>query len=70
MTTQLIEVGQALYGNRWRKDMAFNLGVSERTVRRWVKAGDMPKRYSGQLLSLIKERQLLIEQLLQEFIYL
>ena len=34
-------VGRALYGRAWQRDLADALGVSERTVRRWV-AGQPP----------------------------
>jgi hypothetical protein len=32
-------VGEALYGPLWQSPLARNLGVADRTVRRWV-AGD------------------------------
>jgi hypothetical protein len=32
----LERVGKALYGNRWQTQMAKALGISDRTVRRWV----------------------------------
>lgn len=34
-------VGEALYGPRWQAGLARDLGVNERTVRRWV-AGASP----------------------------
>ena len=37
----LSAAGQALYGDRWQTPMARLLGVSDRTVRRWV-AGQRP----------------------------
>jgi hypothetical protein len=30
------DVGAALYGPRWQRELARALGVSERAVRRWV----------------------------------
>lgn len=36
MSRLLVESGEALYGSRWQSDMARDLGVSDRTVRRWV----------------------------------
>lgn len=42
MTPDLLhEAGAALYGPRWRADLADALSVSERTVRRWA-AGEWP----------------------------
>lgn len=35
-TTLLADVGEALYGSRWQTDLAGELGVSDRTVRRWL----------------------------------
>ena len=37
----LAEIGEALYGERWQTALAHELGVADRTVRRWV-AGDSP----------------------------
>ncbi len=36
-------VGRALYGERWQTPLARELGVADRTVRRWVSGEDMPK---------------------------
>ena len=38
---QLEAAGKALYGTRWQSDIAAALGVSSRTIRRWL-AGDTP----------------------------
>lgn len=35
MSALLREAGKALYGPRWQSDIARDLGVSDRTVRRW-----------------------------------
>ena len=32
----ITETGRALYGARWYSDMARDLGVDQRTVRRWA----------------------------------
>lgn len=37
MPNLITQYGRALYGARWRAAMADDLGVSERTVRRWAK---------------------------------
>ncbi len=36
MSRLLVEAGEALYGPRWQTDLARDLGVSDRTMRRWV----------------------------------
>jgi len=42
MTRDLFcRVGGALYGPRWQSELARDLGVSDRTVRRWA-AGEQP----------------------------
>ena len=40
----LTAVGVALYGPRWQSDLARDLGVSDRTVRRWVSGEDIPRQ--------------------------
>lgn len=40
MSTKLLsDVGEALYGPRWQTELARDLAVADRTMRRWV-AGD------------------------------
>ena len=39
--TLLAEIGEALYGERWQTALAQDLGMADRTVRRWV-AGESP----------------------------
>ena len=34
--TDLASIGAALYGPRWQTELARALGVSDRTIRRWV----------------------------------
>jgi len=53
----LIDCGKALYGPRWQSELARDLGVSDRTVRRWV-AGtyEVPAGLYLDLLRLTQER--------------
>jgi hypothetical protein len=40
MTTKLLsDVGEALYGPRWHTDLSRDLGVADRTMRRWMAGG-------------------------------
>jgi transcriptional regulator with XRE-family HTH domain len=39
----LTAVGEALYGARWQSDIARDLGVSDRTIRRWASGEDIPR---------------------------
>lgn len=44
MTPALLrKIGEALYGERWQSSLAVELGVSDRTVRRWVAGADNPR---------------------------
>lgn len=35
-TKTLQAIGQALYGQQWKSDLARDLDVADRTVRRWL----------------------------------
>lgn len=60
----LAEAGEALYGARWQSDLARDLGVSDRTVRRWV-AGTtvVPPGLWLDLLHLTQERAAVLDAL-------
>lgn len=57
MSRLLVECGEALYGPRWQSELARELDVSDRTMRRWV-AGttDVPAGLYVDLLRLTQER--------------
>ena len=57
MSRLLVEAGEALYGPRWQSELARDLEVSDRTMRRWV-AGttDVPAGLYIDLLRLTQER--------------
>lgn len=57
MSRLLVESGEALYGPRWQSEMARELGVADRTIRRWA-AGttDVPSGLYVDLLRLTQER--------------
>lgn len=43
MSLRLIsDIGRSLWGDRWQTDMARAIGVSDRTVRRWVDGSAEP----------------------------
>jgi len=60
----LADVGEALYGPRWQNELARNLGVADRTVRRWV-AGDapIPGGVWAELSALITEKEITLRGL-------
>lgn len=70
MTPDLLAAaGAALYGPRWQSEIARDLDVSDRTVRRWV-AGDqpVPPGVAVDLLRLLTERAADIDDLLPKLI--
>jgi hypothetical protein len=58
----LAAIGNALYGPRWQTPLAEALGVSDRTVRRWVAGQPVPDGARRDMWRLCAERgRLLIE---------
>lgn len=57
MSQLLLKCGEALYGPQWQSALARDLGVADRTVRRWV-AGttDIPPGLYVDLLRLTQKR--------------
>ena len=64
MSRLLVECGEALYGSRWQSELARDLQVSDRTMRRWV-AGttDVPAGLYLDLLRLTQERAAALDAL-------
>lgn len=59
--TLLCEVGEALYGPRWQSDLARDLGITDRTMRRWAAgASEIPAGVQDDLRRLIEARQSLL----------
>lgn len=57
MSKLLRDAGEALYGQRWQTDIARDLGVNDRTIRRWLSgADDLPNGVALDLLRLCMER--------------
>ncbi len=58
MHALLLACGRALYGERWQSPLARDLGVADRTMRRWV-AGSypVPEGIAADLLKLVQERR-------------
>jgi hypothetical protein len=54
--TPLAPIGEALYGPRWRTELARALGVAERTVRRWEADGALPEGYRPEVRGLVQKR--------------
>ena len=57
MSRLLHDCGAALYGSLWQSALARDLGVSDRTMRRWATgAYDLPAGVYVDLLRLTQER--------------
>jgi transposase-like protein len=64
MSRLLVESGEALYGQQWQSALARDLGVADRTVRRWVAGtSEVPAGLYVDLLRLTQERAAVLESL-------
>jgi hypothetical protein len=54
--SELIEIGELLYGARWRRPLADLLGVDVATLRRWVSADTAIPQPVALALSLLREK--------------
>lgn len=65
MTPSLLrEAGEALYGPRWQCDLARDLGVADRTIRRWASGSvSVSESLGSELLALLSDRQAAISRL-------
>ena len=53
----LTEAGKALYGPRWQSELARALGISDRTMRRWIAEPDnVPPGVYDDLLPLLHDK--------------
>lgn len=64
MSRLLHECGEALYGSLWQSALARDLGVSDRTMRRWCAgSADVPVGLYTDLLRLTQERAAILDAL-------
>ena len=64
MSRLLVEAGEALYGPRWQTELARDLGVSDRTMRRWAaNKNPVPAGIYIDLLRLMQKRADLLHSL-------
>lgn len=54
---QLRAAGEAMYGPRWQRQLSHDLGIAERTMRRWL-AGTfaMPDDLAPRVKAITRER--------------
>lgn len=54
----LAQCGRALYGSRWQSEIARDLRVSDRTMRRWASgANAVPDGVIDELRALLRQRR-------------
>lgn len=53
----LAKIGQALYGERWQSALARDLGVSDRTMRRWAAGTHQQPDLRAELLAIVRQRR-------------
>ena len=64
MSRLLVEAGEALYGPRWQAELARDLSVADRTIRRWVAGtSKVPTGLYLDLLRLTQERAAALDAL-------
>ena len=64
--TTLNRVGTALYGGFWQTQLADDLGINPRTLRRWL-AQEMPiPDLRAELMEIVRERQFRLGEVLEE----
>lgn len=63
MRDLLIRTGQALYGPQWQRPLAADLGVSDRTVRRWYAGDPIPEGVKTDLLAAVRKRGAVLDEL-------
>lgn len=66
-SSPLTIAGQALYGPQWQSALARDLGISDRTMRRWVAGAVPPESIWPELRALLTRRQIKIGGILKEF---
>jgi hypothetical protein len=63
----LMQVGEALYGDRWQSDLSRAIGVSDRTMRRWIAdPHEIPEGVWREISNLMLQRMVALENLRNE----
>ncbi len=57
----LRKAGPALYGERWQSELARALGVTDRTIRRWLGGGAIPDDAGERVVEICQTRMETIE---------
>ena len=66
MTSDLLRrIGEALFGPRWQSELTRELGVADRTMRRWVAGEGIPEGEAADLSHLLTGRAAEIDRLIK-----
>jgi hypothetical protein len=60
----LAEIGEALYGPSWKLPMASDLEVDDRSLRRWIQTGQIPKGVWKELAESLNKKNSEIKKLM------
>jgi hypothetical protein len=63
----LIRAGEALYGLRWQSELARDLGVLPRSMRRYLAGRELPEGAEETVRKLLEARATRIAELLKRF---
>lgn len=63
---ELIALGSAMFGRRWRVDLGRHLGVSRVAVHKWVHKGQVPDTRADEVRALFAERLKLMQAVAAE----
>lgn len=59
--------GEALYGARWQSELARDLNIADRTMRRWIAdPHELPSPVWGEIEKLLIDRSVTIDRLRQQ----
>lgn len=61
----LAAIGEALHRNHWKSELARDLGIDDRSLRRWVQTNTVPHGVWRELAELLEARRAGIDTLLE-----
>jgi len=64
--TLLAAIGEALYGQSWKTELAGDLKIDDRSLRRWIQTGEVPEGVWRDLIVVLADRRGVIDSLLIE----
>lgn len=62
----LAAIGEALYGERWKTELANDLKIDDRSLRRWIQTSEIPQGMWRELAELLEARRVDIDCLLPQ----